>query len=66
MTFIGNPPSASSLLQTLVKLLAEQEDVDIDYEIEENGKVVFSGSTKGGLITKEKKDGKQQKTCAGR
>ena len=46
MVFKGTPPTASFLLQTLVNLLAEQEGVDIEYEIEENGKVVFSGSTK--------------------
>lgn len=31
--YIGKPPTGSYLLELLVKLLAEQENLTIDYEI---------------------------------
>ena len=65
-TYKGNPPTATFLLRLLTQLLAEQEGVDIEYSIEENGKVVYDGSTKDNVFLGGVKDGKQQKTCASR
>ena len=63
--FNGNPPTATFLLRLLTQLLAEQEGVDIEYTIEENGKVVYDGSTKDNVFLGGIKDGKQQETFAG-
>lgn len=38
-------PNPTLILRTLVALLAEQEGVDIEYEITEDGKVTYQGST---------------------
>lgn len=64
-TFKGNPPTASFLYRILTQLLAEQEGVDIEYSIEENGKVVYEGSTKESVFIGGRNDEKQ-KPCKNR
>lgn len=46
--FIGEP-DVTFVMRMLVTLLAEQEGVDIEYEITEDGKVTYDGSTKESL-----------------
>ena len=47
---MAKQPSATFILRKLVELLAEQEGVEIEYEITENGKVTFDGSTKDSVV----------------
>ena len=62
--FIGEP-DVTFVMRMLVTLLAEQEGVDIEYAVKEDGKVTYEGSTKESLWgLKGANDGKQQKTCA--
>lgn len=42
---MAKQPSATFILRKLVELLAEQEGVEIDYEITIDGKVTYDGST---------------------
>lgn len=46
--YIGEP-DVTFVMRMLVTLLAEQEGVDIEYEITEDGKVTYDGSTKESL-----------------
>lgn len=46
--FIGEP-DVTFVMRMLVTLLAEQEGVDIEYEVKEDGKVTYDGSTKESL-----------------
>jgi hypothetical protein len=39
-------PDVTFVMRMLVKLLAEQEGVDIEYAVKEDGKVTYEGSTK--------------------
>lgn len=55
--FSGNIPSATSILRTLVELFAEQEGVNIQYEITEDGKVTFEGNTKDSCVFSSAKKG---------
>ena len=43
--FIGEP-DPTFIMRMLVTLLAEQEGVDIEYAVKEDGKVTYEGSTK--------------------
>jgi hypothetical protein len=43
--FVGEP-DVTFVMRMLVSLLAEQEGVDIEYAITEDGKVTYDGSTK--------------------
>ena len=62
--FIGEP-DPTFVMRMLVTLLAEQEGVDIEYAVKEDGKVTYEGSTEESLWgLKGANDGKQQKTCA--
>lgn len=63
--YIG-APDPTFVMRMLVTLLAEQEGVDIEYAVKEDGKVTYEGSTKESIFgLKGVNNGKQQETYAG-
>jgi hypothetical protein len=63
--YIGEP-DVTFVMRMLVTLLAEQEGVDIEYAVKEDGKVTYAGSTKESIFgLKGVNNGKQQETYAG-
>ena len=63
--YIG-APDPTFVMRMLVTLLAEQEGVDIEYAVKEDGKVTYEGSTKESVFgLKVVNNGKQQETYAG-
>ena len=50
MEYTGTPPRGVDLMRTLVELLAEQEGVEIQYRIEQDGETL-TGNTKDRIFS---------------